>query len=599
MSSGGTDRCVALLADRYPLLLQDIQIWRQANPTVRVPFEERVSPCYQVSGANDYLFNATEAWPARQRLAELPPGRKVVQMFHSVPQFLLFLGSPGAAECIQSDAWRPWIMVPGMEHGEVLCRSEPPRDWPWGLWRGALPEPPAREATRFIGGGLGALLDLVSRELVNRIGSAYADRPDPGVILRAGERPLRVLSAAVRRTSYQCYCARDIAAALAANGVETRVVLLEQTPAKSHDLLVEIQAFDPDVLFINGETRGQYPGLPDGLCVITWDQDYGVCWHAQYTQTRAVQDRLLVMLEEWRQDALSSGVPAERVLHLNLGTNQEIYHSSGRAPTPTYDVLFVGNIYPWERYKEAIQFGRLKVELQQVFEHGRLKLRDWVLSRGEDEPFVLPDLGGFLAECSAELGLTGRTTHWSSRQDTLYFRYRVAHFVLRELYVSALADFRLGLFGNGWTEFPAVARQARPAVENGPLLLERIRSAAINLHLHTWTVHHPRLYDTAAAGGFLLVGRVAEMHPLDEVFEPGKELDTFGSIAELKRKVRYYLDHPVERMEMARRASERALRDHTMARRMSYLLEALKSHEPFDTSSKAHAECHVVAGCAR
>jgi len=597
--SSGIDRCVALLAERYPLLLQDIQTWRQTNPTVKAPTETQVPPCYQTSGRNDYLFNASEAWPARQRLEALPEGRKVVQMFHSVPQFLMFLGSPGASECIQHQAWRPWIMVPGMHHGESWCRREPPRDWPWGLWRGAWPEPPARQGAQFVGHGLGMLLDLVSHEVRGRIAPAYANRPKPGSILKAGERPLRVLAAAMRNTSYQCYCARDIASALDAHGVQTRLVLLEQTPAKSYDLLEHLQEFDPDILFVNGETRAHYPGLPSELCVVTWDQDYGVCWHPQYGDHRSSRDKLLVMLEDWREDALSAGIAPEHILHLNIGTNQEIYHTSEIASTPTYDVLFVGNIYPWEWYKDIIQFKYLKPELQRVFEHARLRLRDWVLHQGENEPFILPELGTFLADCTAELGLTGQTTQWNPRQDTLYFRYRVAHFVLRELYVSALAEFRLGLFGNGWTECPAVANQARSKIENGAPLLEAVRQSAISLHLHTWTVHHPRLYDTAAAGGFLLVGRVDEHHPLEEVFEPGRELDTFGSVTELKRKIRYYLDHPEQRMEMARRAAERTLRDHTMARRMSQLLEVLKSDESSDTLSDARTEPHVAPGTAR
>ena len=599
MPNGGTDECVALLADRYPLLLQDIQIWRQTNPSVPAPADKRVCPSYQISGTNDYLFNAYEARPVVQRLATVGTGRKVVQMFHTVPQFLVFLGSPGAIDCIRHASWRPWIMVPGMRHGDCWCREEPPRNWPWGLWRGALPEPPARDAAQHVGAGLSALLNQMAHALVRRIAPAYTNRPGPGAILKAEERPLRVLTAAVRNTSYQCYCARDIASGLAPHGVQTRVALLEYTPARSYDLLQHVAEFDPDVLFINGETRAQYPGLPEELRVIAWDQDYGICWHPEYNDNRMPQDKLLVLLDEWREDALAAGIPAEQLLHLNLGSNQEIYHPAESAVPTDYDVLFVGNVYPWERYKPIILFQHLKPELQSVFEHARLRLRDWVLNQGEDEPFVLPDLDKLLADSKAELGLSGLTPQWNSRQDVLYFRYRVAHFVLRELYVSALAEFRLGLHGNGWSEYAAVAKQGRPKIENGPSLLDAIRRSAINLHLHTWTVHHPRLYDTAAAGGFLLVGRVAEMHPLDEVFEPGKELDTFASIAELKRKIRYYLDHPEQRLEMARCAAERALRDHTMERRMGHLLEVLRDDDSSNRLCGARTGTDVLAGATQ
>ena len=122
----------------------------------------------------------------------------------------------------------------------------------------------------------------------------------------------------------------------------------------------------------------------------------------------------------------------------------------------------------------------------------------------------------------------------------------------------------------------AVAGQARPPIVNGPELRDTIHRTKINLYLHTWTVHHPRLYDTAAAGGALLVGRVDEQYGLDNVFTPEREVDTFGSIAELKRKLAYYLDHPERRITMGRRAAERVARDHTMQHRMTDLVETLK-----------------------
>jgi spore maturation protein CgeB len=136
------------------------------------------------------------------------------------------------------------------------------------------------------------------------------------------------------------------------------------------------------------------------------------------------------------------------------------------------------------------------------------------------------------------------------------------------MYVESLAEFKLGLFGKGWEKFPQFAEIARPEVSNGPQLRDLIQRSAINLHLHTWTVHHPRLYDTAAAGGFLLVGRVSEKHRLGEVFDVGAEVEDFGSIGELKRKIRHFLAHPSERLAMADRAARRAVRDHTMERRM-------------------------------
>ncbi|MGE5610750.1 MAG: glycosyltransferase, partial [Bacillota bacterium] len=251
------------------------------------------------------------------------------------------------------------------------------------------------------------------------------------------------------------------------------------------------------------------------------------------------------------------------------------YYPSPTSQTPEYDVLFVGNIHQFDNYRKLIGFDTLDPVTQQLMLHARERLSAWVSACGENEPFVLPDLDPFLRQCLAEIGQAhvGDPAHW--RSIVYYFRYRVAHLVLREMYVSALTEFRLGLFGRGWETFPAVARFAQPEIANGEPLREAIGRSAINLHLHTWTVHHPRLYDTAAAGGFLLVGRIPEEDLVSASFTPGSELDTFGSIAELKRKIRYYLDHPDERLAMAARAAQRARSCHTMQHRMAELVQYL------------------------
>jgi hypothetical protein len=240
-------------------------------------------------------------------------------------------------------------------------------------------------------------------------------------------------------------------------------------------------------------------------------------------------------------------------------------------------VLFVGNNHTFENYKKIIEFDALDKTSRELMLLARRRLAEWVASRTDGEPMVIPAIGPFLVQCLAEMGLGhgGNAAHFHLLEH--YFRYRVAHLLIRELYVTALAEFRLGLFGRGWNEFPAVAHLAQPEVADHQPLLELIHRSAINIHLHTWTVHHPRLYDTAAAAGFLLVGRVPEADPLETSFTPGKELDTFGSIVELKRKIRYYLDHPEERQEMVSRAAERARREHAMEHRAAEMIRFLAS----------------------
>jgi hypothetical protein len=340
----------------------------------------------------------------------------------------------------------------------------------------------------------------------------------------------------------------------------------------AYELLQTIRQCDPDILFLIGRHRGEFPALPANLCVLGWDQDYALCCLPAYAKHLGPRDLLLLEVADWRNDAMANGIPEQRTIHLNVGANHRIYRPPATPQAPEYDVLFVGSFHHFHAYRRHVHFDLLEPAVQRLMLHARGRLAWWISTRDEGEPFILPDLDQFLRQSIRELG-PGYAVHpdcW--RRVVNYFRYRVAHLLVRQMYVSSLTEFRLGLFGRGWDQLPATARHARGEIRNGAPLRGAIHRAAINLHIHAWSVHHPRLYDTAAAGGFLLVGRVQEEHLLERSFDVGCELDSFGSIPELKRKVRHYLDHAADRRAMAERAAERVRRQHTMEQRMVDLI---------------------------
>jgi len=93
-----------------------------------------------------------------------------------------------------------------------------------------------------------------------------------------------------------------------------------------------------------------------------------------------------------------------------------------------------------------------------------------------------------------------------------------------------------------------------------------------NLHpAEIWGLN-ARAFEAAATGAFQFVN----WRPgLSQLFDDGKELISFRSVGDLREKVDYYLPRDEERRAIALAASQRALSEHTYARRLSLLLDTL------------------------
>jgi spore maturation protein CgeB len=75
-----------------------------------------------------------------------------------------------------------------------------------------------------------------------------------------------------------------------------------------------------------------------------------------------------------------------------------------------------------------------------------------------------------------------------------------------------------------------------------------------------------------ACGGFLICDRQRDIL---ELFREGEHLVTFRDAADLARKVHYYLDHPEERQDIARKGHEEAVSKHAYVHRLVKLVGAV------------------------
>lgn len=158
-----------------------------------------------------------------------------------------------------------------------------------------------------------------------------------------------------------------------------------------------------------------------------------------------------------------------------------------------------------------------------------------------------------------------------------------------EVSVAPGASPTFRLWGPRFSREPALAAAAA-AGRDGDVphaALARIFSAtAINLNLsssaapETFTIPkdlvNPRTFEIAGCGGFQLADALI---PVGEFFEPGREIETFTSVAEARDKIRYYRAHEPARRAIAEAGHRRAHAEHTYDRRLASALERLAASD--------------------
>lgn len=125
-------------------------------------------------------------------------------------------------------------------------------------------------------------------------------------------------------------------------------------------------------------------------------------------------------------------------------------------------------------------------------------------------------------------------------------------------YMERLATdgFKVKIYGNGWERLPAGSPLRKTsAVQFRALYLDDMAKAmaASKIVIAFVRKHNDetlacRTYEIPACGAFMLHERTSKT---GEVFVEGKEAEFFGSYEELRDKVRYYLEHPDERLRIA------------------------------------------------
>ena len=145
--------------------------------------------------------------------------------------------------------------------------------------------------------------------------------------------------------------------------------------------------------------------------------------------------------------------------------------------------------------------------------------------------------------------------------------------------LEAIRD-KVTIFGDRWQRnLPLISRELQARITDRPVwgkdLHHLLAQSKIVLNITRSDFYgaetgvNLRIFEAVAAGCFLLTDHCDE---LNELFEIGKEIDTFHTSGELAEKVRYYLENEKERSHVAQCGYERFINCHTWQARIRQLL---------------------------
>ena len=143
--------------------------------------------------------------------------------------------------------------------------------------------------------------------------------------------------------------------------------------------------------------------------------------------------------------------------------------------------------------------------------------------------------------------------------------------------IRSLTDFRLKIWGNGWelSQDTKIAKSVMGKAVYGEEMAKVLNASKIAINVHhgqSITGLNMRVFETPACGCFLLTDELSE---LTNFFKCDEEVVCYKDIADLHKKIRYYLKESGERENIADKGQKRAHNEHTYVKRMEQIIEVV------------------------
>ncbi len=386
--------------------------------------------------------------------------------------------------------------------------------------------------------------------------------------------------------TWESFGTEDIIRAFEAEGAQVVPFASSQeellSPELPEKLTPEIRKKVPDALF----TFNYYPEAAKichdlDLPYISWTYDSPYIHLYSYTIAFPT-NRVYVFDSDTALFFQSQGITTVRFLPMAADPERlmRLIRSAGRKDSgiPAFfedvpSITFVGSLYA----ENHNFFKRLKglSSYTEGYLRGLMEMQKRLFGYNLIEESLTPDL---LKELHTALPLEPDASTVAT-QAWLFAEYVINRQITAEercdyLQALAAAGHRVELYTPEQNSVPAGCHVHPPVdfYEAAPQLYHR---SAINLNIALRSIVNGiplRCFEIMGSGGFLLTSYQGD---LEQYFEEGRDYASYGSLAELLDKTKYYLTHEPERSRIAKNGLERIRESHTYRHRVRTMLEEL------------------------
>ena len=401
-----------------------------------------------------------------------------------------------------------------------------------------------------------------------------------------GEVLPRVFISTCRWTTFLKYCAADFDKSFAALGCETRYQIEE---SETQRLLPFVQMkqvldFKPDMIFMVSHARPSMNFMPDELPFVCYMQDR--CGALEQEPRLDVcterHDLFVCMLTGFRDFLQSKGIDPDQAFVYPVPADSEVFYPLATEKDNKYaDISYVkhgsaeGHVLH-KKYMADLEMSDLDADLKQVI----VDFYNYLYDRFVNDMSICWSEADMRAV--AEKTFIGMNENFKSWLFIDIFRYYVNVYsaIWRYQFIEELAKegFDLALYGNGWENNSRLQKFAKGPIARDDNLNNVYNHSKINLSINHAVSMHQRLAECGLAGGFIMVADPGEQdwESARKYYVEDKEAVFFRTKEELVDKVRYYLEHEDERLEIADNMRRRALEERTCLKAAEVILEKFK-----------------------